>query len=94
MEQLLADDFVDKNKRSSFYYSFLLLPKPKREAINIVYAWCRVADDIVDEERRASPPSASGCCNGPGNSNSASPERRAISWSTDYRRSSNYSTSP
>ena len=54
MEQLLADDFVDKNKRSSFYYSFLLLPKPKREAINIVYAWCRVADDIVDEEESVS----------------------------------------
>ncbi len=54
MEQLLTDDFVDKNKKSSFYYSFLLLPKPKREAINIVYAWCRVADDIVDEDESVS----------------------------------------
>lgn len=27
-----------------------MLPKPKREAINLVYAWCRIADDIVDEE--------------------------------------------
>jgi phytoene synthase len=45
---------VEKNKRSNFYYSFLLLPKPKREAINVVYAWCRVADDIVDEEENIS----------------------------------------
>ena len=50
MEHRLTADLIDKNRRSSFYYSFLLLPKPKREAINIVYAWCRVADDIVDEE--------------------------------------------
>ncbi len=32
----------------------MLLPKPKREAINIVYAWCRVADDIVDEDESVS----------------------------------------
>ncbi|MCX6138418.1 MAG: presqualene diphosphate synthase HpnD [Ignavibacteriales bacterium] len=50
MDSLLTLDNLEKNKRSNFYYSFLLLPKPKREAINIVYAWCRYADDIVDEE--------------------------------------------
>jgi len=54
MEHLLTADMIDKNKRSNFYYSFLLLPKPKRDAINIVYAWCRVADDIVDEEESVS----------------------------------------
>jgi 15-cis-phytoene synthase len=50
MEQLVAADILEKNKRSNFYYSFFLLPKPKREAINVVYAWCRSVDDIVDEE--------------------------------------------
>ena len=50
MDHLLTAELIEKNKRSNFYYSFLLLPKPKREAINIVYAWCRIADDIVDEE--------------------------------------------
>ena len=50
MEHLLTTYVLEQNKRSNFYYSFLLLPKPKREAINIVYAWCRIADDIVDEE--------------------------------------------
>jgi len=54
MEHLLTADIIEKNKRSNFYYSFLLLPKPKREAINVVYAWCRVADDIVDEEESVS----------------------------------------
>lgn len=50
METLLVSDIIEKNKRSNFYYSFLLLPKPKRDAINVVYAWCRTTDDIVDEE--------------------------------------------
>ena len=34
---------------SSFYYSFLFLPKPKREAITAFYAFCREVDDVVDE---------------------------------------------
>ncbi|MGB2832354.1 MAG: presqualene diphosphate synthase HpnD [Methylotenera sp.] len=34
---------------SSFYYSFMFLPKQKREAITALYAFCRVIDDIVDE---------------------------------------------
>jgi 15-cis-phytoene synthase len=50
METLLVADIIEKNKRSNFYYSFFLLPKPKRDAINVVYAWCRTTDDIVDED--------------------------------------------
>lgn len=50
MEYQLTSELINKNKRSNFYYSFLMLPKTKREAINIVYAWCRVADDIVDDD--------------------------------------------
>ncbi|HEU4707957.1 MAG TPA: presqualene diphosphate synthase HpnD [Methylophilaceae bacterium] len=34
---------------SSFYYSFLFLPKPQREAITALYAFCREIDDIADE---------------------------------------------
>jgi phytoene synthase len=34
---------------SSFYYSFLFLPKTKREAITALYAFCREVDDIADE---------------------------------------------
>jgi phytoene synthase len=38
-----------KNRKSSFYYSFLILPRPKRDAIQTIYAFCRFTDDIVDE---------------------------------------------
>ena len=34
---------------SSFYYSFLFLPRPQREAITALYAFCREIDDIADE---------------------------------------------
>lgn len=34
---------------SSFYYSFLFLPKPRRLAITALYAFCREVDDAVDE---------------------------------------------
>ena len=34
---------------SSFYYAFLFLPRPRREAITALYAFCREVDDVVDE---------------------------------------------
>jgi phytoene synthase len=36
-------------RKSNFYYSFLVLPRPKRDAIETIYAFCRITDDIVDE---------------------------------------------
>ncbi len=38
---------------SSFYYSFLFLPPPQRRAITALYAFCREADDTVDETNDA-----------------------------------------
>jgi len=40
---------IAKKSKSSFYYAFSLLPANQREAMNIVYAFCRKTDDIVDE---------------------------------------------
>lgn len=40
---------LDQNRESNFYFSFLILPKPKREAIETIYAFCRTTDDIVDQ---------------------------------------------
>ncbi len=40
---------VTKASRSNFYYAFLFLPRPQREALYAVYAFCRVTDDLVDE---------------------------------------------
>jgi phytoene synthase len=39
---------IAQHRQSNFYYSFLVLPKPKREAIETIYAFCRYTDDIVD----------------------------------------------
>ncbi len=38
-----------RKSRSSFYYSFLFLPRAKRDAIYAVYALCRAVDDIADD---------------------------------------------
>jgi len=47
---------LTKGSRSNFYYAFLFLPPPQRQALYAVYAFCRVTDDLVDEA--SSPPSA------------------------------------
>lgn len=38
-----------KKSGSNFYYSFLFLPKPRREAMYTVYAFCKAVDSAVDE---------------------------------------------
>lgn len=47
----MACDVKRRTRKSgtSFYYSFLLLPRVKREAVYSVYAFCRAVDDAVDE---------------------------------------------
>ncbi len=39
---------ITHGSRTNFLYSFLILPKSQRQAIETVYAFCRVVDDIVD----------------------------------------------
>jgi phytoene synthase len=46
VDTLPGDDAQGKD--SNFYFSFLILPQPKREAIETIYTFCRVTDDIVD----------------------------------------------
>ena len=41
---------VAKREAKNFYYSFRVLPKPKRNAICAVYAFMRQADDLSDDE--------------------------------------------
>jgi phytoene synthase len=43
---------------SNFYYSFLLLPRAERRAIKDVYAFCRLLDDVVDEDQTGRNPYA------------------------------------
>lgn len=48
---------LTRRSRSNFYYAFLALPRPRREALYAVYAFCRTVDDIADlgPERGADP---------------------------------------
>jgi len=41
-------------RKTSFYYSFLVLPKDQRRAIIAVWDFCRAVDDAVDEEDASS----------------------------------------
>src|SRR5205809_1046797 len=49
---------LTRRSRSNFYYAFLTLPRPRREALYAVYAFCRTVDDIADlgGERGVAPP--------------------------------------
>ena len=40
---------LTRQSRSNFYYAFLALPRPRREALYAVYAFCRTVDDIADQ---------------------------------------------
>ncbi len=48
MAEVLDTVELSQSSESNFYFSFLILPQPKREAIETIYAFCRVTDDIVD----------------------------------------------
>ncbi|WP_187146162.1 phytoene/squalene synthase family protein [Elusimicrobium minutum] len=37
-------------KKSNFGSAFLFLSKEKKEALSVIYAFCRIVDDIVDEQ--------------------------------------------
>ena len=41
---------IAKREARNFYYSFLALPKPRRNAICAIYAFMRKADDLSDDE--------------------------------------------
>jgi phytoene synthase len=47
---------LTKNSGSNFYYSFLFLPKSRRDAMYTVYAFCKAVDSAVDEPPPGSHP--------------------------------------
>ena len=49
MSEYPTDQQITLKSKSSFLYSFFLLPKEKREAIYTLYAFCRQTDDIADD---------------------------------------------
>jgi phytoene synthase len=40
---------VTRVRARNFYYGLKLLPEPKRSALYAIYAWMRMADDLIDE---------------------------------------------
>lgn len=43
---------IARREAKNFYYSFVALPKPKRDAMCAVYAFMRHADDLSDDETK------------------------------------------
>ncbi|HEU5322068.1 MAG TPA: squalene/phytoene synthase family protein, partial [Methylomirabilota bacterium] len=39
---------LTRRSRSNVYYAFLTLPRPRRDALYAVYAFCRIVDDVAD----------------------------------------------
>lgn len=58
VEQAKAPENLAKKSGSNFYYAFLFLPADKRRAMRNVYGFCRIIDDIVDEEVAGRDPAA------------------------------------
>jgi phytoene synthase len=50
MEQSEA---ITRKSSSNLALAFILLPKPKREGMAALYAFCREVDDVADEESRS-----------------------------------------
>lgn len=47
---------VTKGSGSNFYYSFLFLPRSRRDAMSTIYAFCREVDSAVDDAPAGSDP--------------------------------------
>ena len=58
MESSLRDAYehcqrVTRDQAKNFYYAFVTLPRPRRQAIFATYAFCRLCDDIADSSLEA-----------------------------------------
>jgi phytoene synthase len=42
---------ITRSRAKNFYYAFRTLPARKRRAVYAAYAFCRICDDIADEDR-------------------------------------------
>jgi len=50
---LLECEKMIQKGSSSFYKAFAGLPSPRREAVHVIYAFCRMIDDSVDEPEKS-----------------------------------------
>ena len=54
---------ISRERAKNFYYSFLLLPRPKRQAMCAIYAFMRECDDRSTLKARLSKASSNGGLN-------------------------------
>ena len=50
--------WLTRSSGSNFALGLRLLPKRRREAMEVIYAFCRAVDDVVDREEKASDPAS------------------------------------
>ena len=43
---------ITQKSASNLALAFVMLPRPKRDAMSALYAFCREVDDVADEETR------------------------------------------
>lgn len=46
----LSSQEITRKSASNLALAFVLLPKPRRQAMQVVYAFCREVDDVADDE--------------------------------------------
>ena len=55
LSAMLPRELRAKVRRSSFYAGMRILPGPEREAMFAIYGFCRIVDDIADDETAPRP---------------------------------------
>lgn len=50
LDLMQASRAITKKSASNLTWGFLLLPKAKRDAMSVLYAFCREVDDVADDE--------------------------------------------
>ena len=51
-EDLDAVETIVRSAGTSFYHGMRMLPPDRRHAMYAIYAFCRIVDDIADEDGR------------------------------------------
>ncbi|MBI3332908.1 MAG: presqualene diphosphate synthase HpnD [Candidatus Omnitrophica bacterium] len=52
--------WLTRNAQSNFVPAIRLLPRPRRQAMEVIYAFCRAVDDVVDRDGQACLPERQG----------------------------------
>ena len=79
-------EHVARSQAKNFYYSFLLLSRPQRQAMCAIYAFMRYCDDLSDAEGVSDRAGAIARCSGPLSCGGRTPGARVTSGSSTCTR--------